>query len=353
MCLGHIIGRILEKGHRFKLIMGIKGPVVSVIIPVYNVEKYLEYCLQSVFAQTYNKLEIILVDDGSTDSSGKMCDDFANSDERVKVVHTVNGGLSSARNIGIKESTGEFITFLDSDDYIRKDYVKKLSDIMIHDDSDIVVGAYKKVYTDIDFLIIEESFGIRQYDGREFSFEMLSQKLPIYAHGKLYRRELFEEIEFPEGRWYEDIPTLWKVSKLVKKASSIENKLYFYRQREGSIVNVKFALQRMDQLYFAEEIFAEVMNDNKFRTAAGARCFFSAVDTYFMVDPTHVEEEKYLKESIKKYRKYVINNPETNYGIKVLALLSFLRLDLVKKLGIIYKEINFRKIEKAAVDNIS
>lgn len=339
-------GEVLGKGHRYRNIMESKQPVVSVIIPVYNVEKYLEYCLQSILAQTYDNLEIILVDDGSTDSSGRMCDSFTALDERIKVIHKVNGGLSSARNIGIKESSGEFITFVDSDDYIRKDYVEKLSRIMIHDNCDIVVGSYEKVYTDIDFSIIDKNVDIKQYDGREFAYEILSQKLPIYAHGKLYRRELFQKIEFPEGRLYEDVPTLWKISKLIKRAASIDSKLYYYRQREGSIVNAKFAPQRMDQLYFAEEIFAEVKNDNKFVVAAGTRCFFSALDTYFLVDSTHRSEEEYLENSIRKYRKYVINNPEASRKLKSLAFLSFFQMDLIRILGMVYKKSNFIKIEK-------
>lgn len=321
-------------------------PLISVIIPVYNVEQYLDYCLESVFAQTYGNLEIILIDDGSTDLSGKKCDEFAAGDKRVKVIHKVNGGLSSARNIGIKECSGEFITFLDSDDYIRKDYVEKLSDILIHNKSDIVVGAYKKVYTNIDFSIVDESFGVRQYGGERFSYEMLSQKLPMYAHGKLYRRELFDHIEFPEGRLYEDVYTLWKVSKLVKRASSIENIIYFYRQREGSIVNAKFTSQRMDELFFAEEIFAEVKNNNKFVAASGARCFFCAVDIYSLIGSLHEKEEKYLKKSIKKYRRYVINNTGASRDLKVLAFISYIRIDILRIIGTTYKKLHFRKIRK-------
>lgn len=326
--------------------MAQKEPLVSVIIPVYNVEKYLDYCLKSVFLQIYRKMEIILVDDGSTDSSGEMCDYYRSLDDRIKVIHKTNGGLSSARNIGIKESSGEYITFLDSDDYIRKDFVKKLMDIMIDSESDIVVGSYMKVYDNLDISITDETLHINQYEGADFSYEMLSQKLPMYAHGKLYKRELFEEIQFPDGRWFEDVPTLWKISKLVKRAAAIDNKLYFYRQREGSIVNLKFTQQRMDQLYFAEEIFADVQNNTKFMTAAGTRCFFSAADTYFMINAGYKSEKEYLKEAIKKYRKYVISNTEANFEVKVLAFLSYVSLKLVKNTGRVYKDLKYRKAKR-------
>lgn len=120
-------------------------PLISIIMPVYNVEQYLNYCMESILAQDYKNLEIILIDDGSTDSSGDMCDEYAKNDSRIKVIHKKNGGLSSARNIGIEVMTGKYMTFVDPDDYIRIDYVSRMYKYILEDETDLVVCSYKKI----------------------------------------------------------------------------------------------------------------------------------------------------------------------------------------------------------------
>lgn len=319
-------------------------PLISIVIPVYNVEKYLDCCIQSVCAQTYNNLEIILVDDGATDSSGKMCDEYAEKDARVKVIHKENGGLSSARNAGIKEITGDYFTFIDSDDYIRVDYIDKMYEYMMKDDTDVVVCSFKKIVREEDWKNIPlcdvEHLVLEQTDAK---FKVLSRQIPIYAHGKLFKSELKRWIEFPIGRLHEDIPVIWEVVKHITKMTYAKDETYFYRQREDSIVNAKYKHHRMDQLYFAEELLAEFDKKDECYYAAMSRCFFSASDIIVIVSKEYPEDWKYLVDAIKKYRDGVFKDKTAESKLKLMALISYVSPHLVRWVGQAYKKLNYYK----------
>ena len=212
-----------------------KVPLLSIIVPVYNVEKYIVQCLTSLANQTEKRIEIILVNDGSKDNSGMLCDQFAleNSDMDIKVIHKKNGGLSSARNCGIEMAQTKYITFVDSDDYISPDFSKVLIDCAEANGADVVVAGYciekgsKKKFCVPDNEIMS----------REAAIEKLcnNTKIKNYAWGKVYRRSIFEHIKFPEGRCFEDIATTYKIFQLAEKIVSIDFVSYFYRIREDGI----------------------------------------------------------------------------------------------------------------------
>lgn len=234
-----------------------ENEVISVIVPVYNMEQYLERCVCSILCQTYQKLEIILVDDGSTDASPKMCDAFAERDERIKVVHKENGGLSDARNAGLLAASGAYIGYVDSDDWIEPDMYEKMYRACVENDAQVCICRYFSEYAD------------RTLDGASGACVPLTREalLRIYIGGhaqyviynsvwsKLFRRSLVEDMEFPKGRNSEDIVYTTKAFCRLERAVYLDECLYHYvLDREGSIMNVSRG-ERMfrDELPFWRE----------------------------------------------------------------------------------------------------
>ena len=213
--------------------------LVSIIVPVYNVEKYLPECIDSILNQSYKNLEIILVDDGSTDESGRICDLYAKEDRRIKVVHKQNGGLSDARNAGIEESKGEYLAFVDSDDSIQYHYVEKMLNVMANSHCDVVQCAYERIFEDgrhVPYGVIS-----LEADGRtiqNYFYESIYNPEGFdVACNKLYKRGLFAQIRYPLGRLHEDIATTYKVLFEATKIVVIPEVLYHYRVRQGSITS--------------------------------------------------------------------------------------------------------------------
>lgn len=216
-----------------------KKPVVSVIVPVYNVEGYLRRCIESILGQSYEKIQIYLVDDGATDLSGKICDDYEKMDKRITVLHKENGGLSSARNAALDIEDGDYIVFIDSDDYVCKDYIKVLLQAIEETKADISVCDFVKG-TDEEYIFPRESNVLHKdvYSSRECLEQWHSshKKNETVAWGKLYRADLFENIRFPEGKLHEDIYITHCVIEKAEKVCFINNKLYYYFERPGSII---------------------------------------------------------------------------------------------------------------------
>lgn len=231
---------------------------ISVIIPVYNIRDYLERCVSSVTNQTYHNLEIILVDDGSTDGSDMICDRFAEQDERIVVIHKENGGLSDARNAGIDRASGEFISFIDGDDYIESNMYEVMIQA-VQDDIPLVVCGIRALNS--------EGVCLRDYVWNRNRNEVLTQRecflafmagnyngFDVASWNKLYRRDLFENIRFLKGIISEDIECLYRILDKVDKCVCVKESLYVYVQREGSITNSGFYEKQMDVLYTLRKI---------------------------------------------------------------------------------------------------
>ena len=213
--------------------------LISVIVPVYNVEKYLEKCVSSIVNQTYKNLEIMLVDDGSTDSSGKMCDEFAKKDDRIKVIHKPNGGLSDARNSALKIAKGDYIGFVDSDDYIADDMFETLCDLMEDNNSDISIVSFYEIYNN-KLIGVRDSKELENMTKLEAMKELLiDSKIQSYAWNKLFKRELFDGLEFPTGKNFEDIATTLLLFERANKVTLLEEPKYYYLRRDDSIVGVR------------------------------------------------------------------------------------------------------------------
>ena len=191
--------------------------LISIIIPVYNVEKYLKECVDSVRKQTYKNLEIILIDDGSKDNSGKLCDELAKEDNRIKVIHKENGGLSDARNVGIENATGEYIQFIDSDDFVEKDMIEILHNDICQEKADVSMCSlylYKDGEKTTDASYKREIFN-KELVLKEI---LLDERVRSYAWNKMFKKSLFESIRFPKGKVFEDIYTM---SPIFQKANKI------------------------------------------------------------------------------------------------------------------------------------
>ena len=222
-------------------------PTVSVVVPVYNTEKWLADCLNSLARQTYHRFEVILVDDGSTDGSGKICDEFAESDWRTRVIHEENRGLSAARNAGALAATGEYLLFLDSDDFIDPDTVEKLASAAEKAAADIVATGFNYTYSD------REESAVSQY-GKDTCFgnhegveELVSGRIPNFAWGKLIKTGLVREHPFPEGKLFEDHYWTHLIFGDSERILWLEAYPFHYRQREGSI-SYTYTPDRLDML---------------------------------------------------------------------------------------------------------
>ncbi len=209
---------------------------VSIIVPVYNVSLYLKDCINSIINQSYKNFEVILVDDGSTDDSGAICDEYVKIDNRIKVFHKTNGGLSSARNFGIAKASYDYLSFVDSDDVLSEYFIEALMQPFNNDDSvKLTVCKFKTDLTEIE----KPDFKFRYLTYKDLLkaiYSNIIENLAFVTWNKIYSKQLFQEIEFPQGHIHEDEYTTYKLIYKAKKCALIDAPLYFYRIRENSIM---------------------------------------------------------------------------------------------------------------------
>lgn len=253
------------------------SPLISVIIPVYNVAPYLREAFDSVVQQTYSNLEILIVDDGSTDGSGEICEEYC-SDDRVQLIHQENRGLSAARNSGLDRATGEYIAFLDSDDAWRLDFIEKMLETI--DKADIAVCRFEihQLRLDSTWKKIEPLAGKGFYEREEALRALADGTINISVWNKLYRSKLWKEIRFPEGHNYEDIDTTYRIFTLCGKICFLDQPLYLHRKRPGSITNTatKKNLEDWRLAYgqleaFVESNIPEVFNEEHLKKVRQTR----------------------------------------------------------------------------------
>ena len=244
------------------------GPgLISVIIPVFNVRPYLVEALESVISQTYSHLEIIVIDDGSTDGSGLICDEFAKRDERIKVIHQENRGLSNARNRGLDLMKGEAVSFLDSDDSCHPDYIKEMAEAMDREKADIVVCKYiahdggKPVRPGRKGEVRPQARA-GMYDRAEALRELAAGRINVSVWNKLYRRRLWEDIRFPDGHNYEDNHSAFQIFDICSSVCVLDRPLYYYKKlRPGSITDTVSEANFRD-VSLARRSIEEYVRDN-------------------------------------------------------------------------------------------
>lgn len=230
-----------------------KTPELSIVVPIYKVEKYLEECIQSILGQTFTDLELILVDDGSPDACPQMCDAIAEQDSRVRVIHQKNGGLSAARNTGIEAARGNWLGFVDSDDFVAPDFYEKLYNAAVNADADCAVCSVQLTHEDGSRMDTPPQWKVYGggYTGEDVLKTITWQNNAPYlvAWNKLYRREVFRTLRYPVGRINEDVFVFAELFDTIKKVACVEQPLYFYRQRTGSIMQSKCTLRNLDEMW--------------------------------------------------------------------------------------------------------
>lgn len=238
-----------------------KEDLISIIVPVYKVEKYLKRCLDSIINQTYTNLEIILVDDGSPDNSGKICDEYALKDNRITVIHKENGGVSSARNTGLNSSTGKWISFVDSDDWIDENYFSTMMR-NINDDVDVIICSYNRVVNE-KYEQIRYFYKTKSLNNYEYLNNVLNPQSGFgFCHMKLYRKKVIHEINFNENlKVGEDALFNLKISSNIKKAIFIPDTLYNYRINSESVVK-KFDIEYVQKYLKAMQYTKEYIFNN-------------------------------------------------------------------------------------------
>lgn len=226
------------------------NPLITVIVPVYKVEQYLQECVDSIIGQTYTNLEIILIDDGSPDNCPAICDKYARRDNRIKVIHQKNGGLAHARNVGIDNAQGTYITFIDSDDFVVANYIELLYEGLNKFNAEMSIASLCIYKDDVKFETTAKSNGFFEISKEKSIEQYTSVKTNpfISAWNKLYKRELFLSIRYPEGKLYEDAFTTYKLIDKAKKIIFTPSKLYFYRINPKSILGQSFKEKHLEMV---------------------------------------------------------------------------------------------------------
>jgi len=285
-------------------------PLISVIVPVYQVEAYLGRCVESLLAQTYRNLEIILIDDGSLDGCPKICDAYAEKDDRVRVIHQENAGLSGARNAGIDAARGEYLAFADSDDYVAEDFIRTLYDLLQETGS--AISQCRFAYVQGEKLRSEESRDYQIYRGACLLEQLYGPEEEatcfVVAWNKLYRRELFEKIRYPLGRIHEDEATTYRLFHKGGKLVFTRRALYgYFTDNSGSITSV-FSRKRLQCLTAHEERIAFFKEHGYEKLLPKAyRKLCDACITFYLRCTKETQEwealRKELKAGLKKYRR--------------------------------------------------
>ena len=221
-------------------------PKLSVIVPVYNVEQYIHKCVDSILSQTYADFELVLVNDGSPDNCGKICDEYASKDNRVKVIHKKNGGVSEARNVGLDVATGEYISFIDPDDWIDKDMYEQTIGYMDDNDLDIVCFDVEEVRTNKSFVRYKYN-GDKSFTSHEALYEILIDGIDNSPCNKIYKKYTWEGVFFPVGRRFEDVATIYKTFHNANMVGYMRKAYYHYFRREGSAIALSFDAQRRSE----------------------------------------------------------------------------------------------------------
>ena len=304
---------------------------VSIVVPVYNVEDYLSYCVDSLRQQTYKNIEIILVDDGSTDRSGEICDQYAQEDERIRVLHIENGGLSNARNTGVKESSTDWIVFIDSDDYYDHRAIEFLVKLRDKYRVDLVATPVIEVrnYENSDFLGDFREKYSGKLDRRTALEQMFyGNYVGTHSGGKLYKKEILLRFPYPNGMLYEDLSLAYEHIASCENIAVSALSLYKYYRRPGSIVNSKYSDRLLD-FYKAMEwnrsyIERDYPNDKEMRRALNVRYVFNGLHIVhaMLSSDMYAEVNKIRKEYIQYFKDVILNSNVTRKNkVKYLMLL--------------------------------
>ncbi len=304
--------------------------LVSIIIPVYNVEKYIEQCIYSVINQTYKNIEIIIINDGSTDCSIEKISKI--KDERITIITQENKGLSAARNEGIQQSKGDYISFVDSDDFISRKYIETFVyfiekydvDIVCCESIDFLDGFDKKAEEQVNSITCIEDISIDIFNSETAIVNMFYQKPSITGTVlKLYKRKLMENFSFPNGRYYEDLATTYILFQMAGNIAFLSPKMYAYRFRNTSIMSRGSEKKIQDCLWLSKKINSDFYNKNHILRNAAWCAIFRINRIVSAQTKMSNKQFKFLWNNIKTYRKSVLLNTQANKRDRILAASAF------------------------------
>ena len=323
-----------------------KCPQISVVVPVYNVEKYLHRCVDSILSQTFVDFELILVDDGSTDKSGFICDEYAKKDGRIKTIHKENGGLSSARNAGIENSSGIYVCFVDSDDWVSNIYLEYLYSIIKKYDADIVSADYVITNAEkVDFFSESKEkviFGTENILKFYLEQDKINGKNDFPAWIKLYKKSLFDSVKFPVGKFYEDNITNFKILNESVKYVKSSRIIYAYFQRQKSITKSKLSRKHLDLIDSSKEMLEIVEKKYSANLKLKKLCKRKIAMSYFSILAMYVRYGTDLSESkifeilaeYKKIKSFYLRS-ELSLKIHLISLFMCCNIKLFRKLFVI------------------
>ena len=299
------------------------NPLISLVIPVYNVEKYLDKCMESVLAQTYDNFEVILVDDGSTDNSGKMCDEYAKRDSRVTVYHKPNGGLSDARNFGVEHCNADLVSFIDSDDYVTEDYLEYLWYLMEKYDAELSCARHLLIKDDFEMSYSSEDYEEYTVDSEKaVELACYEKELTVSANTKLYKINFLRQNPYPKGRLYEDLATTYKIYSQCHKIAVSSKTIYLYCQHDGSIMHGIFSEKHFDIFLSAQEQHEFVKKYfPKIKNITGSRCasvVISLMSRFDLFDNNNSKKLfKVCQNFLKEYYIYAIIDVRRTLKFKI------------------------------------
>ena len=305
--------------------------LISVIVPVYNVEKYLERCVKSILGQSYKWLEIILINDGSTDNSSQLCDFFASKNKNIKLYHQTNEGLSAARNKGIELAEGDFIAFVDSDDFLHKNYFEILKKAIDVFSSTISCCKHQKVNGDIQ-KDIDYNLETIQYECVNSTWcinELLRDQSFTTSWAKLYNKDVFQNIKFPNGLLFEDMYVTPNIFDMAEKISLVEIPLYYYNQEGLSITRSTFSKKKIIHFYNAINKWDELI-ENRYPTLISRSktkliCDYLQLYNYAMQHKWNKKNNFrfVIRSQIYKYGRKVFFNSETRLNDKIKLIFFY------------------------------
>ncbi|MBQ3325653.1 glycosyltransferase family 2 protein [Candidatus Saccharibacteria bacterium] len=322
-------------------------PLISIIVPVYNVLPYLEQCFDSLIHQNYPNLEFIIIDDGSTDGSGVFCDEKAKTDARIIVIHQENKGLSAARNRGLAEAKGEYITFLDSDDWLEYDAVHYLYSLISKYECKTSICAISELTTKGNVINYGAEYGEKNMSTEEAMGRMLREEgFNVSAYAKLYKKELWQGIIFPEGAVHEDLGTTYKLIKKCPNVAYGGEPKYHYRKRQGSISSSGFSEKKFDIIKYTDEMcddlakyFPYLKNTIDLRRMHARFSVLWMIMSAKVTSPDIEKQKKSVVKYLRDNHQFVTKNPIAKKRDKVAIYLTMIHPALYKIAWSVYSKI--------------
>lgn len=310
-------------------------PQISVIVPVYNVERYLPRCINSILNQTFPDFELILVDDGSSDNCPFLCDEFQSKDKRVKTIHKQNGGLSSARNAGIELAEGEYISFIDSDDWIESNMLQELYELAVSNKADVVECAFQRVEEDeLPQKLCNNTPHISERSG-EFAIMALylGEGATPVVWNKLYKRQIFNKLRFPVGMNYEDSYLMPQIVYAANKVVYTTYVGYYYFQRCGSITKSEFSVKNTDKILAYEGVRYFLLKNGLYRALAynDATLAFVMIKTIEKLKKSKLDDElaKTLQKDFDRLFFDFLGNSVLNWKSKIVLVGKRIQLSVI------------------------